>query len=121
MRFSICSSFIATHRIRVDVHGTLEPMHAHDWRIKAFLKAPGNNMETATEAEEFLAQWVSRYDGNCLNDVAPFDVVNPTAEEVARTLAEQIADSLAEATVERIEVGEAAGFSAIYWPRPAAE
>ena len=92
MRFSICSSFIATHRIRVDVHGTLEPMHAH-----------------------------ARYDGNCLHDVAPFDVVNPTAEEVARTLAEQIADSLAEATVERIEVGEAAGFSAIYWPGPAAE
>jgi 6-pyruvoyltetrahydropterin/6-carboxytetrahydropterin synthase len=64
----------------------------------------------------FQAQWVSRYDGNCLNDVPPFDVINPTAEEVARALADEITESVPEATVEYIEVGEAAGFSAIYWP-----
>jgi len=116
MRFTICSSFLATHRIRIDVDGTLEPMHAHNWRIGAFLTVPENNKRAVSEAEAFLSEWVSRYDGNCLNDVAPFDAINPTAEEVARALADEINDSVPKATVECIEVGEAAGFSAIYWP-----
>ena len=116
MRFTICSSFLATHRIRIDVDGTLEPTHAHNWRIGAFLNVPENNMGAVTEAEAFLAKWVSRYDGNCLNNVPPFDAINPTAEEVARALADELTESVPEATVEYIEVGEAAGFSAIYWP-----
>ena len=116
MRFTICSSFLATHRIRIDVDGTLEPMHAHNWRIGALLTVPEKDMGAASEAEAFLSEWVSRYDGNCLNDVAPFDTINPTAEEVARALSDEITYSVPNVTVECIEVGEAAGFSAIYWP-----
>jgi 6-pyruvoyltetrahydropterin/6-carboxytetrahydropterin synthase len=116
MRFSVRSSFLATHQIRIDAHGTLEPIHAHNWRVEAFLTATEDHGGVAPEARAFLVRWVSRYDGNCFNDVAPFDEVNPTAEEVARVLAHELAGSVPGAVVEHVEVGEATGFSAIYWP-----
>lgn len=115
MRFSVRSSFPATHRIRIDARGTLEPVHSHNWRIEAFLEANDDVAEAAAAAKAFLARWVSRYEGNCFNDVVPFDEVNPTAEEVARVLAEELAAAVPKAAIVGVEVGEAAGFSATYW------
>ncbi len=115
MRFSVRSSFPATHRIRIDARGTLEPVHSHNWRIEAFLEADDDVAGAAAAAKAFLARWVSRYEGNCFNDVAPFDEVNPTAEEVARVLAEELAAAVPRAAIVRVEIGEAAGFSATYW------
>ncbi len=116
MRFSVRSSFPATHRIRIDARGTLEPVHSHNWRVEAFLDAEEDHLAgTAAAATAFLARWVARYEGNCFNDVAPFDEVNPTAEEVARVLADELAGAVPGAAIIRVEVGEAAGFSAIYW------
>ncbi len=115
MRFSVRSSFPATHRIRIDARGTLEPVHSHNWRIEAFLQADDDVGGAAAAAKAFLARWVARYEGNCFNDVAPFDEVNPTAEEVARVLAEELAAAVPRAAIVSVTVGEAAGFSATYW------
>lgn len=114
MRFSVRSSFPATHRIRIDARGTLEPAHSHNWRLQAWLEA--SDAAAVTEAGAFLRRWVARYDGASFNDVPPFDRVNPTAEEVARVFAMEISAAMPRARVLRIEVGEAAGFSATYWP-----
>ena len=115
MRFCVRSAFPATHRIRIDARGTREPAHAHNWRIEAWLEAPDDDAAPAT-ARAFLRVWVSRYEGNSFNDVPPFDTVNPTAEEVARVFARELTGAVRTARVVRIEVGEAAGFSATYWP-----
>ena len=115
MRFSVRSSFPATHRIRIDARGTLEPVHSHNWRIEAFLAADHDIAGAAAAAKTFLARWVARYEGNCFNDVAPFDEINPTAEEVARVLAEDLAAAVPNVAIIGVEVGEAAGFRATYW------
>jgi 6-pyruvoyltetrahydropterin/6-carboxytetrahydropterin synthase len=116
MRFSVRSAFPATHRIRVDARGTREPAHAHNWRVEVWLQSEDPRDSSAARA--FLDDWVSRYRGKSFNEVSPFDVVNPTAEEVARVFAEEIAEALPSVHVVRVEVGEAAGFSATYWPSP---
>ena len=116
VHFSVRSSFPATHRIRIDARGTLEPAHAHNWRVEAFLECDDADHGAAAAARAFLARWVERYEGNSFNDVSPFDHVNPTAEEVARILAGEMAEACPSATIRRVEVGEAAGFSAAYWP-----
>lgn len=118
MRFSVRSAFPATHRIRIDARGTLEPAHAHNWRLQAWVEADDDRADLPARAQDFLLSWVARYEGNSFNDIPPFDVVNPTAEEVARVFAEEIATALPAARVLRIEVGEAAGFSAAYRPDP---
>jgi 6-pyruvoyltetrahydropterin/6-carboxytetrahydropterin synthase len=113
MRFCLSAEFPATHRIRIDRRGTLEPLHAHNWRVHAWLDG---DEQTLPRARRVLAAWVDRHRGNCFNDVSPFDRVNPTAEEVARVVAELLADSVREARVVSVEIGEAAGFSATYLP-----
>lgn len=119
MRFSVRSAFPATHRIRIDARGTLEPAHAHNWRVEVWLESDEPHAPAA--AREFLDRWVARHEGRSFNDVPPFDEVNPTAEEVARVFAEEIAAALPHAHVLRVEIGEAAGFSASYWPAEVAE
>ena len=116
MRFSVRSSFPASHRIRIDVRGTREPAHAHNWRVEAWLESADDDPRCAVEAEAFLCGWVDRYKGKSFNDVPPFDRVNPTAEEVARVFAAEIAEAVPRTRVVRVEVGEAAGFSATYRP-----
>ena len=115
MNFCLAAAFPATHRIRIDSRGTLEPLHAHNWRIKASLRS-ARGEEAAMQAGAVLDAWVARHEGACFNDVPPFDTVNPTAEEVARTLAELLDRELPDTEVLRVEIGEAAGFSATYWP-----
>lgn len=114
-RFCIAASFPATHRIRIDSRGTLEPLHAHNWRVRAWVAAPDGG-PTLRRALDVLSAWVAEHEGKCFNDIAPFDRVNPTAEEVARSLAGHIEDRIDGVRVTRLEIGEAAGFSATYLP-----
>jgi len=116
MRFRVRSAFPATHRIRINPRGTLEPAHAHNWRVEVVLDADDHNAAAVAAARDFLTGWVARYEGKSFNEVPPFDVVNPTAEEVARVFATEIAAALPSTRVARVEVGEAAGFSATFWP-----
>ena len=117
-KFRIDASFPATHRIRIDSTGTLEPLHAHNWRVHAWLVTQDETEGTSLrEALAVLAEWVSLHEANCFNDVEPFERVNPTAEEVARVLAALLEEEVPDARVESIEIGEAAGFSATYWPK----
>ncbi len=116
MRFCVRSAFPATHRIRIDPRGTLEPAHAHNWRVEAWLESPDDDASVPAAARHFLLEWVARYEGNSFNDVPPFDVVNPTAEEVARVFAGEISAAVPAVDLLYVEVGEAAGFSATYWP-----
>lgn len=118
MRFSVRSAFPATHRIRIDARGTREPAHAHNWRVRVWIES--DEQACGPRAERALAAWVARYEGRSFNEVAPFNTVNPTAEEVARVVAQEMAAALRDAEVIKVEVGEAAGFSAIYRPHTAA-
>jgi 6-pyruvoyltetrahydropterin/6-carboxytetrahydropterin synthase len=116
MHFSVRSAFPATHRIRIDARGTREPAHAHNWRVEVWLEGPDDGGAATVAARALLDRWVERYDGKSFNDVAPFDRLNPTAEEVARVVARELAEGLPSLRVIRVEVGEAAGFSATFLP-----
>lgn len=116
MIFVIQDGFPAAHRIRIDSLGTLEPVHVHHWRVKACVQASGAPESASVRARDVIATWVRRHRGRSLNDIPPFERVNPTAEEVARQLCEELGAQLPELRVRYVEIGEAAGFSATYWP-----
>ena len=122
LRVRIETGFPAAHRIRIDAHarGTLEPVHVHHWRACAHLDWQGDHgppEPVVATAHDLLAGWVARYRGRSLNDVPPFDRINPTAEEVAVELARELGQHLPEELeVSQITIGEAAGFSASYRP-----
>lgn len=115
-QFTIRDSFPAAHRIRIDTAGTLEPVHVHHWRVEACFEPPGDALRASVEAQKIISRWVRRHRGRSLNDVPPFDRVNPTAEEVARELFGVLARELPDLPLRYVQIGEAAGFSATYLP-----
>ncbi len=113
---SVCHRFPAAHRIRIDDRGTREPVHVHHWRVQVKARAGASPEPTAVALGEMVRRWVRRHRGHSLNDVPPFDLINPTAEEVARELARRIRDEVPAIEIVEITIGEAAGFSATYRP-----
>jgi len=118
MQIAVYDSFPAAHRIRIDTAGTREPVHVHHWRVKVCFTAPDCPHIAAADARAWVESWVTRHRGRSLNDVPPYDEVNPTAEEVARHVAGEFCAAFPQLQLARIVIGEASGFSASY--RPAA-
>ncbi len=81
--------FEAAHYLR-GYRGKCEKMHGHHFRVVARLRA--RQLDGIGIAYDFtvlrdqLAQILARFDHTCLNEVAPFDTINPTSENIASTV-----------------------------------
>lgn len=116
MQIAVYDSFPAAHRIRIDAAGTREPVHVHHWRVRVELDGPDDAMAAAARVRTWVRAWTARHRGRSLNDVPPFDVVNPTAEEVARQVAREFVAAFPDLRLHAVCIGEASGFSATYRP-----
>ncbi|MDD2252009.1 MAG: 6-carboxytetrahydropterin synthase QueD [Dehalococcoidales bacterium] len=89
--------FDAAHYLR-GYQGKCENLHGHRYRVVARLKAFSN--QNAGMAYDFtilkkqLAGILERFDHRCLNEVPPFDEINPSAENIARTIYFELKDQL---------------------------
>lgn len=93
--------FEAAHYLR-EYRGISEPLHGHSYKVEAELAAKGGGLDADAIAVDFvsakrkLESLAKRLDYGCINDIAPFDVINPSAENVAgwfhRELAAAVAD-----------------------------
>jgi len=115
MHVCVRDSFPAAHRIRIAARGEREPVHVHHWRVELCFRAEPGDDALAARALAELRAWSERHRGRSLNDISPYDEINPTAEEAARQVATAVGGRLG-LEVLRVTVGEAAGFSATYWP-----
>ena len=115
--------FSAAHAITIA--GTREPMHGHNWEVTATISGESLDSDGLLcdfhTVEEVLREIVSPFQNRNLNDVSPFDRVNPSAEHVARHIAEQLRTRLESALapharVESVSVTEAPGCVATYRP-----
>ena len=109
----------AAHQLRSSP-GEGERLHGHNWRIVAVVRAKeldarGFVVDFA-DLGKLLRALVEPYEHVLLNEVPPFDDVNPTAENIARVVADGLAARLDDARVRvaRVEVWENAGCSATY-------
>ncbi len=87
----------AAHRLR-HTAGEGERLHGHNWRIRAVLQAQA--LDATGWVLDFnhvagvLRALVEPYEHVLLNEVPPFDDLNPTAENLARIVAENLAAKL---------------------------
>jgi 6-pyruvoyltetrahydropterin/6-carboxytetrahydropterin synthase len=117
--------FEAAHFLR-EYRGISEPLHGHSYRVEAELAARGGGVDGDAIAVDFvsagrkLAGLAKRLDYGCINDVPPFDRVNPSAENIAEWLAGELQASLEEedAVVLRITLWEGPVNSVTYSPGP---
>jgi len=80
--------FEAAHYLR-EYRGISEPLHGHSYKIEADLAARGGGIDSDAIAVDFvsarrkLESLAKKLDYGCINDVAPFDRINPSAENIA--------------------------------------
>jgi 6-pyruvoyltetrahydropterin/6-carboxytetrahydropterin synthase len=119
-RISTTRHFSAAHQLEL-YDGSLEPLHGHNWQVTVTVSAPeldsiGVVMDFH-ELEHLLDQIISPWQNHNLNETAPFDVLNPSAENVALHIGQTLKlprdRNLAIASV---EVWETPENSAIYQP-----
>jgi len=112
--------FSAAHQLR-DYPGDCARLHGHNWHIKLFVEC--NELDEMglgidykimkTELKAALEPW----DHYNLNDVSPFDVLNPSSENVAAELYKEMVKRLENdrLKVSRIEVSETCTAKVTYW------
>ncbi len=117
--------FAAAHALSIS--GAREPVHGHNWRVTAVIAGAALDddglLADFHTIEHALHETCAPFHNANLNERAPFDRVNPTAELVAKhiadTLADQLDDALApHARVHSVAITEAPRCRAIY-TRPA--
>lgn len=101
------TDFAAAHVLR-GYDGACERIHGHTWKVEVEvvtheLDALGMGIDTH-ELAAALATIVGELDHRLLNDVPPFDEVNPTAENVASLIYGRLARVLQASRGERVRM-----------------
>jgi 6-pyruvoyltetrahydropterin/6-carboxytetrahydropterin synthase len=96
-QISVEQHFDAAHALR-GYKGKCEALHGHRFRVIARIKAAGlDDIGLAydfAELKAHLAETISRFDHVNLNDVSPFDKINPSSENVAMTVYKELKSRL---------------------------
>jgi 6-pyruvoyltetrahydropterin/6-carboxytetrahydropterin synthase len=94
---SVEETFAAGHALR-GYRGKCENVHGHNYRVR--ITVAGEQLDAAgllvdfSELKRVLRAAIERLDHQFLNDVPPFDVVNPSAENMARYFHDELAREL---------------------------
>jgi len=113
--------FDAAHYLR-GYKGKCEALHGHRFKVIARVKASRlDDIGLAydfTELKQVLGEILSRFDHTCLNDIPPFDAINPSSEHIATTIYEELENKLAPArlSISGIEVWESPNTWVTYSP-----
>ena len=110
-------TFSAAHAIVI--RGEREPLHGHDWRVLVAVRGPELDQEELLcdfhVIEQHVNAVIEPFHNANLNETAPFDQRNPTAEAVAEYLYQSLVGHIPQgASLHRVEVGESPGCTAVY-------
>ena len=81
--------FEAAHFLR-EYRGISEPLHGHSYKVEAELASNGGGIDSDAIAVDFvsakqkLEALAKQLDYGCINDVSPFNEINPSAENIAQ-------------------------------------
>ena len=98
----ILTDFAAAHTLR-NYPGACSRMHGHNWKVE--VEVQSNELDSSGMVIDFkkiknhTRQVTDELDHQYLNDLAPFDTINPTAENIAAYLFKRIAESINTDTV----------------------
>jgi 6-pyruvoyltetrahydropterin/6-carboxytetrahydropterin synthase len=118
---SVEKHFDAAHFLR-GYQGKCEALHGHRYRV--VVKVRANRLDDIglaydfTELKRHLNDILSRFDHACLNDIKPFDRINPSAENIAATIYNELKSKLAGApiTIASVEAWESPEQGVAYRP-----
>ena len=118
---SVEQHFDAAHFLR-GYQGKCEALHGHRFRVVARVKSSGTNdiglAYDFIELKQHLGEVIAKFDHTCLNDVPPFDKINPSSENIATTIYDELKMKLAGApvSISSVEVWESPITGVAYIP-----
>jgi len=120
-RLFVEEHFDAAHYLR-EYHGKCENLHGHRFKVVVHLEA-AKLEETGLACDfvlvkKYLRKTLSSFDHACLNDVAPFDKIAPSCENLASTIYDNLFSSFSGSPVKlaSVEVWESPTSGAAYCP-----
>jgi 6-pyruvoyltetrahydropterin/6-carboxytetrahydropterin synthase len=117
---SVEGHFDAAHFLR-EYGGKCENLHGHRFKVVVSLKmAKLNKIGLAydfVELKRHLGEVLSRFDHTSLNDVPPFDKINPSSENIAVTIYDELKGRFSGGvTLSSVEVWESPESCVTYSP-----
>jgi 6-pyruvoyltetrahydropterin/6-carboxytetrahydropterin synthase len=118
---SVFKSLSAAHHLR-NYEGKCENCHGHNYKVEVELKSKVLDkigmVADFTVIRDQLENLLARFDHQDLNQVKPFDKINPTAENIARLVFEEMALKFnsPKVKVNRVKIWETENSCACYGP-----
>jgi 6-pyruvoyltetrahydropterin/6-carboxytetrahydropterin synthase len=118
---SVEQHFDAAHALR-GYKGKCEALHGHRFRVVARIEANAlDDIGLAydfTELKAHLAEAIARFDHVNLNDVPPFDKINPSSENLAANIYNELTSRLSgdKISLTAVEVWESPQTGVSYSP-----
>ena len=115
-------TFAAGHALR-NYRGKCENVHGHNYRVRVTVQ--GNQLDDTgllvdfLEVNRLISGTVEYLDHRFINDLPPFDQLNPSAENIAKYFYEKVSGGLnseVAAQVSQVQVWETDVSSAVYRP-----
>lgn len=118
---SVESHFDAAHFLR-NYQGKCENIHGHRYKVILNIKTGKlNDIGLAYDFVELKGQLnkiLDKFDHACLNDIPPFNEINPSAENIAQTIHESIKNKLAaDIVISSVQVWESPENCVTYIPQ----
>ncbi|MEE8638010.1 MAG: 6-carboxytetrahydropterin synthase QueD [Candidatus Margulisiibacteriota bacterium] len=109
-------SFDAAHALR-GYEGPCENLHGHTWKAQVFLQGEKLNkiglLEDFKSIKSELKEALEEFDHKLLNDVKPFDVENPSSENLAKIIYKKMKNKTK--MLSKVLVWESHTAYAAYW------
>jgi 6-pyruvoyltetrahydropterin/6-carboxytetrahydropterin synthase len=119
---SVEQTFAAGHALR-NYKGKCENVHGHNYRVRVTVE--GQQLDSIgllvdfVEVKRLMGETIDYLDHNFINDLPPFDEINPSAENLAKYFYDRVSKGLAAdpgVRVSKIKVWETDTSSAVYRP-----
>jgi 6-pyruvoyltetrahydropterin/6-carboxytetrahydropterin synthase len=119
----VTDHFSSAHRLR-EQGSACERMHGHNWFVTVTLRCGeldsiGLGIDFKV-VKEILREVLGGLDHRDLNEVQPFDQINPSTENLARYVFERLAERLSDAPVRmyKVRISEGPNTAATYIGEP---
>jgi 6-pyruvoyltetrahydropterin/6-carboxytetrahydropterin synthase len=117
---SVQQTFAAAHALR-GYRGKCENLHGHNYKVEVTVEGERLNsiglLTDFIDIKRLMKEVIDRLDHTNLNETPPFDVLNPSAENLAHYFAEQVQAGMeAGVRVSRVQVWETDTSIAVYRP-----
>jgi len=99
---SVEQTFASAHALR-NYKGKCENVHGHNWKVQVVIE--GEKLDETgllvdfIDVKNLMAQVIEKLDHQHLNEIPPFDEINPSAENIAEYFYRRMTQGLADAPV----------------------